>query len=145
MRTFEGGCHCGNLTVRFETARPPADFSVRSCQCSFCRRHGTRTIADPAGRMHLTVRDPAQLSRYRFGLKTADFLVCRECGVYVGATYHEGGRSWSLVNAPVLAERDLFGQPATPTDHDAETAPARRARRRSSWTPTTFDPPLPDV
>jgi hypothetical protein len=142
MRAFDGGCHCGNLTVRFETAREPAAFSVRSCGCSFCRRHATRTIADPDGRMRVTVRDPANLNRYRFGLETADFLVCRACGVYVGATYHEGGGAWSLVNTPVLAERDVFSQAATPTDHDAETAPARRARRRATWTPTTFDPPL---
>jgi hypothetical protein len=63
MRAFEGGCHCGNVCLRFETAKPPAAFAVRACGCGFCRRHQTRTVADPAGRLHLTVRDPARLNR----------------------------------------------------------------------------------
>jgi len=142
LQSFEGGCHCGNVSLRFETATAPAAFTVRACGCSFCRRHATRTIADPAGHMHIAVRDPAKLSRYRFGLRTADFLVCRECGVYLGAVYHEGGGSYGLVNTWALAAREAFSQPSTPTDHDAETEPARRARRRATWTPTIFDPPL---
>jgi hypothetical protein len=143
MRTFEGGCHCGNVTLRFETARAPADFSVRSCGCSFCRSHGTRTVSDPAGRVRVTVRDPARLNRYRFGMNLTDFLVCRDCGVYLGAAQHDGGASWVLVNSRVLAARDEFGQDATPTNHDAETAEARSARRKTTWTPATFEPPLP--
>lgn len=141
MRVFEGGCHCGNVTLRFETATAPSAFSVRSCGCSFCQRHGTRTIADPRGRAHVAVRDPASLNRYRFGLRTADFLVCRDCGVYLGAVSHEADASYLLVNTRVLAARDEFGQPATPTNHDAETESARRARRKTTWTPASFDPP----
>jgi hypothetical protein len=143
LQSFEGGCHCGNLNLRFETAIAPSGFTVRACACSFCRRHATRTVADPAGRLQIAVRDQAKLSRYRFGLRTADFLVCRECGVYLGAIYHEAGGAYGLVNTWALAAREAFGQPATPTDHDAETEPARRARRRATWTPTIFDPPLP--
>src|SRR5947209_576321 len=79
MTTFDGGCHCGNATIRFETAKAPTDFQPRACQCSFCRMHGTRTASDPAGRLHLSVRNPGLLSRYRFSLKTADYLVCRTC------------------------------------------------------------------
>ncbi len=30
--------------------RPPAENVIRSCACSFCRSHGTRTVSDPAGR-----------------------------------------------------------------------------------------------
>jgi hypothetical protein len=141
MRAFDGGCHCGNITLRFETAKPPAAFAVRACGCSFCRRHQTRTVADPDGRMSIAARDPGNLSRYRFGLKTTDFLVCRACGVYLGAVYRDPDGAWALVNTPVLAARAEFGQPATPTDHDAETEPARRARRKSTWTPVTVEPP----
>ncbi|MBI3517565.1 MAG: aldehyde-activating protein [Proteobacteria bacterium] len=141
MREFDGGCHCGNVTLRFETAKAPADFSVRACGCSFCRRHQTRTVADPAGTLHIVARDPRRLSRYRFGLKTTDFLVCRACGVYLGAVYRDADGAWGLINTPVLAARAEFDQPATSTDHDAETEAARRARRKSTWTPASFDPP----
>ena len=140
MRTFEGSCHCGNLSLTLETAKPPAAFSVRACGCSFCRRHQTRTIADPAGKVAIAARDPARLSRYRFGLKTTDFLVCRDCGVYLGAVCRDADGAWALINTPVLAARAEFAQPATPTDHDAETEAARRARRKSTWTPVTFEP-----
>jgi len=99
------------------------------------------TVADPQGRLHVAARDPAKLSRYRFGLRTTDFLVCRDCGVYLGAVYREDGGAWGLVNTPALLERDSFAQPPPPTVHDAETEPARRARRRTTWTPATFDPP----
>ena len=140
MRAFEGGCHCGNLSLRFETAKPPAAFAVRACGCSFCRRHQTRTVTDPAGKLTIAARDPAQLSRYRFGFKTTDFLVCRACGVYLGAVDRAGDGAWGLINTPALAARAAFDQPATPTDHDAETEAARRARRKSTWTPATVEP-----
>jgi hypothetical protein len=143
MRTFDGGCHCGNVSLRFETEIAPSAFSVRSCGCSFCQRHGTRTVADANGRIQVAVYDLQKLNRYRFGLRTADFLVCRDCGVYLGAAYHEAGASWVLVNTRVLVARDEFGQDATPTNHDSETEPARRARRKATWTPASFDPPLP--
>ena len=141
MRAFDGGCHCGNLSLTFETAQAPAAFSVRACGCSFCRRHQTRTVADPAGRVTIAARDPAQLGRYRFGLKTTDFLVCRACGVYLGAVYRDADGAWALVNTPVLAARAEFAQPAAPTDHDAETEAARRARRKATWTPASVEPP----
>jgi hypothetical protein len=40
-----------------------------------------------AGRCHcgnLSVRDRAKLSRYSWGRHTAEFLVCRDCGRYLG-------------------------------------------------------------
>ncbi len=141
MRTFEGGCHCGAVTFTFATAKAPADFAVRACGCSFCRRHQTRTVADPAGTIALAARDPEKLSRYRFGYKSTDFLVCRACGVYLGAVYRDGDGAWMLVNTPALAARAEFAQPATPTDHDAETDIVRRARRKATWTPLTVEPP----
>ena len=141
MTVFDGGCHCGNATIRFETAKAATDFQPRACQCSFCRAHGTRTAADPAGRLHLTVRDPALLSRYRFGLKTTDFLICRACGVYLGALYRDADGAWGLVNTRALAARDQFPPTETPTLHDSETEAARRQRRKTTWTPTTIEPP----
>jgi hypothetical protein len=141
MTVFDGGCHCGNATLRFETPKAAADFQPRACQCSFCRAHGTRTASDPAGRLRLSVRDPALLGRYRFGLKTADYLVCRACGVYLGAIYRDPDGAWGLINTRALAQRDAFPPTETPTIHDTETEPARRQRRKTTWTPATIEPP----
>lgn len=132
---FEGGCHCGNLTVAFETAAPPGRLAVRACACSFCRRHGARTATDPGGRVRIGVADPALLERYRFGLGTADFLVCRRCGVYLGAVHAEWDRSWATININTFRSTAGLGEAAEPVSYDGESAAERRTRRRARWTP----------
>src|ERR1051326_1636781 len=105
METFSGRCHCGALEVLFETAAAPASLEPRACQCSFCVRHGARCVSDPNGRITLIVHghDREQLVRYRFGLRTADFLLCRTCGVYLGALLSEGPSAWATLNIHTLA------------------------------------------
>jgi hypothetical protein len=135
MQTFRGRCHCGNIGVDFQTALTPDELPLRACGCSFCRKHEARTTADPAGRARLMVRDAALLARYRFGHATADFLVCRACGVYLAAVLTEGPSAWAVLNVNAFDERDRFGRSATPVSYDGESADARRARRRERWTP----------
>ncbi len=79
--------------------------------------------------------DPALLSRYRFGLGTSEFLVCRTCGVPVAAVAELDGATYAALNANVLESRDTLTQPPQPVDYDAETAAVRTARRRRAWTP----------
>ncbi len=132
-----GRCHCGNLGIAFETARDPAQVPLRACQCTFCRRHGAVWTADPAGALEVRVSDPALLSRYRFGLGTSDFLVCRRCGVPVAAVARIDGADYGALNANALEDRDAFTQPPQPVDYDRETAEGRIDRRRRAWTPAT--------
>jgi len=138
--TFRGGCHCGNVAVDFETASSAAALEVRACGCSFCRKHGVRAVSDPEGRVTITVEAPDLLVRYRCGLRTADFLFCARCGIYVGALMAEDGASYATVNVNVLAASDEFG-PATPVSYDGETEAERRARRRQRWTPAEIAVP----
>src|SRR5258708_2604645 len=42
---YQGGCHCGNLRIEFETALSPAEIELRACPCTFCRKHGSRAVA----------------------------------------------------------------------------------------------------
>ena len=82
--------------------------------------------------------EPAVTSRYRFGLKSADFLVCARCGVYVGAFMPEaegGVGGLAVLNLNALDERARFVQPAQPMDYDGEDLESRLARRRARWTP----------
>ena len=103
--------------------------------CGFCLAHGARNTSDPAGRVRIAVADGDLLERYRFGLKTADFLVCRRCGVYIGALLEDEGRGWFTVNANTFKQRPALDFPAAPHDFDAEDVPARIARRKRNWTP----------
>jgi hypothetical protein len=137
VHRFEGGCHCGNLAYVFEASAPLDALGLRADMCSFCRAHGARNTSDPKGTMRIVVRDPAKVSRYRFGLKTADFLVCAECGVYIGAVLGDGGRSWMTVNANTFRPPPPLDFPVVPHDFDAEDVPARVARRKARWTPVT--------
>ncbi len=132
---LSGGCHCGNLQLRFTPSLPPAQLPVRSCRCAFCVRHGARTASDPAGRVRITVRERRRLLRYRFGLRTADFLVCGQCGVYVAAVLPDRRTPVATVNINVLTDRDLLTRDAVEVGYDDETKAERIARRRARWTP----------
>jgi hypothetical protein len=130
-----GGCHCGNLRFALDTALAVEALPLRACQCSFCRHHGALSTSDPRGALRFEPKDPGRVTRYRFGLRTADFLVCATCGVYVGAIIEEGGRRWAIVNANVLDDVAPLTQAATDMNYDGEDAAARMARRQARWTP----------
>ena len=132
MIEYRGGCHCGNLRLAYRSAVAPEATLVRACQCSFCRKHGVRTVANPEGSAEIAIADPLRLLRYRFGLGIADYLVCLGCGVYLAAVQDER-RAVLVLNA--LEDAARFTQPARPMDYDGETAAERRARRARLWTP----------
>lgn len=138
MPTFDGGCHCGAVTLRFESANSAAALPVRACGCSFCRGHGARTMTDPDGAARITARRDA-LKLYRFGLKTADFVVCSACGVYVGAYFDDDGNGYATLNVNAFHARAQFTQEAAHADYAQEDAAGRMARRRIRWTPARLD------
>ena len=95
---FEGRCHCGAIGFTFSTSRPPAEWTVRACQCSFCRGHGARTISDPKGSVAFQVAEASKLERYRFGTRSSEFLICRNCGVYVAALLTSNNGQFATLN-----------------------------------------------
>jgi hypothetical protein len=137
-------CHCGNLSLTLETSVDPRELPLRACACSFCRRHAARTASDPAGRIRIAIRGAA--SRYRWGLATADFLVCARCGVYLGALMSEGARAWAIVNVNAVPDQGPFRREAEPVSYEGETAEQRIARRKARWTPAeVVEGTLPSV
>ena len=81
---YHGACHCGAVRAEYETDQP---VRLRQDGCSFCRARGVKSASDPAG--SLRIKSERALIRYRFGHKSADFLLCPECGAYV-ATFMVG-------------------------------------------------------
>lgn len=137
---YEGGCHCGNLAFVFAASAPLETLGLRADQCSFCRAHGARNTSDPNGAMSMSVRDTGALVRYRFGLRTADFLVCARCGVYIGALMDDRDGRWFTVNVNAFQPPPRDDFPIAPVDYDAEDVVARIARRKTRWTPViAFD------
>ncbi|MBI3768475.1 MAG: aldehyde-activating protein [Deltaproteobacteria bacterium] len=138
MASLRGRCHCGNLELAFESPLPIEQLPVRSCSCSFCFGHGARSISDPGGTIEIVVREPEQPDRYRFGLKTADFLVCKICGVYVAALTEERSKFYAVANANAFALEGASFSPAVSTSFEGETEPVRRSRRSATWTPAAL-------
>ncbi len=138
MTTHQGGCHCGNLRLTLRLSQPPEATSLRACGCSFCRANQTRTASDPKGSAEIWATDWNDVSRYRFGTGTADFLVCRRCGIYIGAVTETPDGMRMVTNTNCLDDRALFTGTPAPTNHDGEAVEGRIARRAANWTPTTI-------
>ena len=132
---LRGACHCGQVEVTLETATAVMDLPLRACGCSFCRRHGTKAVADPNGRLSISA-PPNGLNRYRFGLRTADYLICRTCGAYVVAVISGNDEERATLNVTATGISELADRPAEQVDYDRESVEGRRARRLTSWTPS---------
>lgn len=132
--TYEGRCHCGSVNVWFETDKAPDEVQVRACQCGHCRRHGTKTVSDPEGRMEVQAA-PGALRLYRFGPRTADFLQCIECGCYMGAVTVIDGRTLGVLNAAGALMEPFASREGAPVSYDGEDAETKAARRMKGWTP----------
>jgi hypothetical protein len=134
-----GGCHCGNIHVRLRLSKSPQQTPLRACACSFCRAHMTRTVADRAGHFTLSAGDWSLVEPYRFGSRTADYMVCRRCGVYVAAICETAAGPRAVVNINCLADRAAFTQQPTATNYDGETEATRLSRRTTHWMPATVE------
>ena len=131
---YPGACHCHALELRLESDQTPRVLGLRADNCSFCIKHQAAFTSDPGGDLFIVARDAKLVARYRFGTKTADFILCRDCGVFVAAAMTEP--SIAVINANVLEARDAFFQnELRVASFDGESTEQRLARRRARWTP----------
>ena len=82
------------------------------------------------------IKDANVVQRYRFGLRTADYLICGRCGVYIAAVLAERDRFYGIAILNALDDSVRFTLPPKPANYSAEDAAARRRRRCAHWTPT---------
>ncbi len=135
---YHGACHCGAVSATYETDAP---VRLRHDGCSFCASRGVKSASDPEGKVTLT--SAKRLTRYRFGQKSADFLICPSCGTYV-ATHMDGPRgAVGVINVVGLQIPELRDEPAPTVSLDGETQDERMARRLSRWTPMTLTEAAP--
>jgi hypothetical protein len=135
--TWEGRCHCGAVGFAYTTRLAPAAWSVRACQCAFCRAHGACCTSDPEGSVRFRIAGPDAVVRYAFALRTAEFLLCRTCGVYVAAVVSTERGAFATVNLRMLTTPIPDLPPATPVSYESESREERIARRRRRWTPVS--------
>ena len=88
----------GNITFELLWEPEPVEIPARACTCSFCTKHGGVWTSCPTGRLSVTVVDPAKVSRYAFGTKTAQFHICAKCGVVPVVTSQIDGKTYAVVS-----------------------------------------------
>ena len=112
--TVTGGCHCG--AVRFEADVPP-HVDLLDCNCSICAKTGF---------LHMIVRDrdfrlltdPAALTSYSFGTRTARHLFCATCGIKSFYRPRSHPADWSVNFRALDDSSDLT---ATVTSYDGRS------------------------
>lgn len=133
---LRGACHCNSLNLVFGTNLTFEQLPVRICTCSFCTCHRAGATSDNQGRVIVTIDKKEHLNQYTFGLKTAEFFLCKQCGVYIAAVLTTPeGISYATSNINVLQESKLFTKESIEMDYSKETALERIARRKANWTP----------
>ena len=93
----------------------------------------------PTGRLRITVANGDLLSRYQFAMKSIEFLICRECGVYVAGFMPDptDDKAIGTLMISALDGRTGFPQPV-PKVYDDQPREDRAERRRKVWTPATL-------
>lgn len=139
-RSYSGSCHCGSIGYVYFTTLPPEEWSIRACQCAFCRAHDALSTSDPQGRIAFSATDSSLLQRYRFALRTADFLLCRNCGVYIGAVIETESGRYGIINTHSLMPVPENIAAVAPISYDGEDTSGRVGRREERWTPVSDVP-----
>ena len=99
-QTHLGSCHCGAIRLEFVTVLELTQIAPRQCGCKYCLKHQANWFADPQGSLQL--KSVVAPTRYRFGTRTADFVMCPNCGVLVAATCTIEGIDYGILNLACL-------------------------------------------
>ena len=132
---IRGRCHCGNISFSLTWDPDPKEIPARACGCSFCTKHGGVWTSNPKGKLEVAVKDPAAVSRYQFGTKTAEFHVCTRCGIVPVVSSRIDGRLYAVVSVNAFEDVDPALLKRGPTNFDGEGTDSRLARRARSWIP----------
>jgi len=132
---IRGQCHCGNIRFVLAWDPDPAEIPARACACSFCTKHGGVWTSNPAGSLEVSIRDDAKVSRYAFGTRTAEFHVCRQCGIVPVVTSRIDGRLYAVVSVNAFDGVDPSLLRRSPSNFDGEATDSRLARRKRNWIP----------
>jgi hypothetical protein len=130
---ISGRCHCGNISFALTWEPEPAEIVARVCSCTFCVKHGGVWTSCPSGSLKVTVQRPADVSRYAFGTRTAQFHTCRNCGVVPVVTSRIDDQLYAVVSVNAFEGVDPSLVRRTSASFDGEGAPSRLERRRRNW------------
>lgn len=134
-REIQGSCHCGNIHFTLDWPASQSPIPVRACGCDHCKKHRGVWTSHPQGRFRLSIADQNQTGQYQFGTKTADFHVCKTCGIVPIVTCVIDGKRYAVVNVNTFDDADRSELAEAPSNFEGESTEDRLARRRRNWTP----------
>jgi hypothetical protein len=130
---ISGSCHCGNIAFALTWVPEPTEIPARACGCSFCTKHGGVWTSCPTGLLKVKVRDPALVSRYTFGTKTAQFHICSRCGIAPMVTSRIDGHLYAVVSVNAFDHIEPALLRCVAATFEEESAETRLARRKKNW------------
>ena len=130
---IHGSCHCGNIAFSLAWDPDPREIPARACDCTFCTKHGGVWTSNPDGKLRVTVKDPALVSKYSFGTGTAVFHVCARCGGVPVVTSRIDGALYAVVSVNAFNNVDPAMLKRAPISFDGEATDKRLERRKRGW------------
>ncbi len=112
MKTYTGGCHCGNVRYEIEAEID----KVMQCNCSICHKKGHLLTFVTADKFHLKKGEDA-VTDYLFNKKHIHHMFCSTCGV---GSFSRGirpdGVPMVAINVRCLDDVDVFAFPVKHVD-----------------------------
>ena len=130
---IEGKCHCGNISFRLDWKGDPQEIPARACGCSFCTKHGGVWTSNPASSLTVAIGEPALVSEYAFGTRTATFHVCSRCGAAPLVTSRIADHLYAVVNVNVLENIEPSRIRRASANFEGEDVESRLERRKRNW------------
>ncbi|MGZ5093863.1 MAG: GFA family protein [Burkholderiales bacterium] len=130
---IHGKCHCGNISFALTWEPDPIAIPARACGCSFCIKHGGVWTSNPGGALEIVVKDPALVSKYAFGTRTAEFHTCARCGIVPVVTSRIENHLYAVVSVNAFEGVDPSLLRRVPASFDGEGEESRLARRKRNW------------
>jgi hypothetical protein len=130
---IKGKCHCGNIAFDLEWDEEPPTIIARACGCTFCVKHGGVWTSNPRSKLAVMHIDPALVSKYAFGTRTASFHVCSRCGAVPLVTSDIDSHVYAVVNVNMFENVDAAWLRRSVVSFEGEDIASRLARRRRNW------------
>jgi len=130
---INGKCHCGNISFALSWEPDPTEIPARACGCGFCSKHGGVWTSNPRGALKVKVLDPARVTRYQFGTRTAEFHICTGCGVVPLVTSRIDDHLYAVVSVNAFEGIEPSLLRRSPANFDGEGTGDRLARRKRNW------------
>ncbi|MBT4285960.1 MAG: hypothetical protein HOD92_01385 [Deltaproteobacteria bacterium] len=130
---ISGSCHCKAISYHLKTEISLRNLTVRACSCGFCTKTGNRYISDPHATLVIYWTE-SQAHHYQFSTKTADFIICKQCGVLPFVLCQIDSKFYAVVNSNTFnKQKQLKLEDIPKLNYDGEPTEDRLARRRKNW------------